>query len=87
MNADQPSGHRSYWKSKPGIALCVFIAIAAALLFLEHRAHALQWLPFVVLLACPLMHIFMHHGHSGHSHGAGHEPEGDSARRGPGAGS
>jgi hypothetical protein len=24
-------------------------------------------LPFLVVLACPLMHLFMHHGH-GHHH-------------------
>ena len=23
-------------------------------------------LPFLLLLACPLMHLFMHHGHSAH---------------------
>jgi len=23
-------------------------------------------LPLLLLLACPLMHIFMHHGHGGH---------------------
>jgi hypothetical protein len=29
----------------------------------------------LLLLACPLMHIFMHHGHGGHgSHGAPQEP-------------
>jgi hypothetical protein len=29
-------------------------------------------LPFLLLAACPLMHLFMHHGHGGqggHSHG------------------
>jgi hypothetical protein len=24
-------------------------------------------LPFLLLLACPLMHLFMHHGHGDHS--------------------
>ena len=32
----------------------------------EHRAHALQWLPIALLLACPLLHLF--HGHGGHGH-------------------
>jgi hypothetical protein len=27
-------------------------------------------LPFLLFLACPLMHLFMHHGHGGHG---GHE--------------
>ena len=64
MNADQPQRSTGFWRSRTGIALCGFLAIAAVLLILEHRAHALQWLPFAILLACPLMHLF--HGHGGH---------------------
>lgn len=46
-----------------------FIAIAAFFLFSEHRAHALGALPFLLLLACPIMHIFMHRDHGkGHRH-------------------
>ena len=43
-----------------------FLAIAGFLLFTEHRAHVLGILPYLLLLACPLMHMFMHHGHGGH---------------------
>lgn len=49
-----------------------FIAIAIFLLFTEHRAHVLGVLPYLLLLACPLMHLFMHHGH--HSHSAHDHP-------------
>lgn len=42
-----------------------FLAIAAFFLFSEHRAHALGALPFLLLLTCPLMHLFMHRGHGG----------------------
>ena len=52
--------------------LCGFIVIAAFFLFSEHRAHALGYLPFLLLLACPLMHLFMHGGHGGHD-GHAHE--------------
>lgn len=45
--------------------LAAFLAIAAFFLFTEHRAHLLGALPFLLLLACPLMHLFMHHGHHG----------------------
>jgi len=46
-----------------------FLAIAAFFLFSEHRAHLLGVLPFLLLLACPLMHLLMHHGHGkGHRH-------------------
>ncbi|MBX3646329.1 MAG: DUF2933 domain-containing protein [Rhodocyclaceae bacterium] len=43
-----------------------FAAIMLALLAVEHRAHVLGWLPWIFLLACPLMHLFMHGGHGGH---------------------
>ena len=45
------------------IAWAVFAALAAFYLWTEHQAHVLGALPFLLLLACPLMHLFMHHGH------------------------
>lgn len=45
-----------------------FLAFAGFLLLTEHRAHLLGILPYLILLACPLMHLFMHHGHGGHDH-------------------
>jgi hypothetical protein len=48
-------------------ALLGFAAVAAYLLFSEHRAHAMAWLPFALLLVCPLLHLF--HGHGGHGGG------------------
>ncbi|MFX8164747.1 DUF2933 domain-containing protein, partial [Acinetobacter baumannii] len=42
-------------------------------LFTEHRAHLFGWLPFLLLLACPLLHLF--HGHGGHGGHAGHEDQ------------
>lgn len=46
-----------------------FLAIALTFLALEHRAHFLGALPYLLLLACPLMHLFMHRGHGGHASG------------------
>jgi hypothetical protein len=28
-------------------------------------------LPWLILLSCPLLHVFMHRGHGGHGHGGG----------------
>ena len=42
-----------------------FVAIAAFFLITEHRAHLFGWLPFLLLAACPLMHVFHHRGHGG----------------------
>lgn len=41
-----------------------FILIAGFFLITEHRAHLFGILPYLLLLACPLMHLF--HGHGGH---------------------
>ena len=60
-----------FWRSKYGLGLAGFGAIAAYFLLSEHRAHFLGALPFLLLLACPLMHVFMHHGHGGHGHHPG----------------
>ncbi|HKA14552.1 MAG TPA: DUF2933 domain-containing protein [Myxococcota bacterium] len=43
-----------------------FLAIAAYLLVSEHRAHLAQALPWLIVAACPLMHVFMHRGHERH---------------------
>ena len=68
--------------------LLAFIAIAAFFLITEHRAHLsfllitqhrghlselVYYLPFLLLLACPLMHLFMHGGHADHSSGGAHK--------------
>lgn len=47
------------------LVVCVLLAAAGFYLWTEHRAHLLGALPWVILLACPLMHVFMHHGHDG----------------------
>ncbi len=53
-------------KSRAGLVLIGFLVIAGALLFTEHRAHVLGLLVWLPLLACPLIHMFMHHhGHHG----------------------
>ena len=55
-----------FWRSRYAVGLLVFGAVATYFLLSEHRAHFIGALPFLLLLACPFMHIFMHHGHDGH---------------------
>lgn len=67
-SADHPNGqdqHRSR-SIAVKIALVGFLAVAAFYLIAEHRAHLLGWLPWLVILACPLLHVFMHGKHGGH---------------------
>ena len=48
-------------------AFWVFAAVGAYYLVTEHRAHLVDYLPYLLLMACPLMHLFGHqHGHAGH---------------------
>jgi hypothetical protein len=41
-----------------------FILVIGYFLITEHRAHVMQYLPFLLVLACALMHLF--HRHGGH---------------------
>lgn len=45
------------------IVFIAFAAIAAYFLITEHRAHLFGILPFLLLAACPLLHLFHHRGH------------------------
>lgn len=66
MSEDDQSGG-GFLRSRAGIGLLVFGAIAAFFVITEHQAHLWGWLPFLLLLACPLMHLFMHGRHAGHA--------------------
>lgn len=63
--------HTSFWRSKAAIVACGFLLVGAFFLLTEHWAHVLGVLPYLLILACPLMHLFMHKGHGGHG-GHGH---------------
>ena len=67
-SSEQPdeARHRHFRNS---LVLVGFLAIAGYFLWTEHRAHllaAVPYLPWLLLLACPLMHLFMHGGHGRH---------------------
>jgi DUF2933 family protein len=49
-------------------AFWVFAAVGLYYLLTAHRAHVLDYLPYVLLMACPLMHLFHGHGHHKHDH-------------------
>lgn len=46
----------------------IFMGFAAFYLIAEHGAHLAglgRWLPLLILLACPALHLFGHGGHGG----------------------
>ena len=57
----------SLLRSRTGLVLIGFLAIAGFFLITEHTAHVFGVLPWLFLLACPLMHLFMHGGQGGHN--------------------
>ena len=59
------------------LGACLFGAIALFFLWEEHSAHILGAIPYLLLLACPFMHLLMHRGHHGH-HEASSAHEGHS---------
>lgn len=75
----QANPPRNLWRTRYGVGLMVMGAVAAFFLLAEHRAHIFGAWPFLLILICPLMHLFMHRGH-GHHTGAdqprtgAHEP-------------
>jgi len=68
----------SRWRSPLGIFMLVAGAVGVYYLLTEHLTHVTQAIPYLFLLACPLMHLF--HGHV-HGHGRNHgTPGGDSTK-------
>ncbi len=51
-----------------GWAATLVLAALGVYLFVNHTGHVIAALPYLLLMACPLMHLFMHGGH-GHHHG------------------
>lgn len=62
FHQDQP---RPFWARPAVLAVATVVLILAFYLLREHWGHALGMWPYLILLACPLMHLF--HRHGGHA--------------------
>lgn len=71
----------SFWKTPAGFAALGLIGAVSYFLLVEHQQHVWQLLPYLILLACPFMHFFMHGSHDAHGHHE-EESEQDAYRRG-----
>jgi hypothetical protein len=63
-NNDSPAP--SFWRRPAGMALATAALIAGFYLLREHWGHVLGYWPYLLLLACPLMHLMHRSGHGGH---------------------
>lgn len=77
MNTPQKFILRKWLLSRAGLTLIAFLVIAAFFLITEHTAHFFGFLPYALLLLCPLLHLFMHRGHSDHADHADHITNGE----------
>ncbi|GIK37499.1 MAG: hypothetical protein BroJett011_13320 [Chloroflexota bacterium] len=66
METERKFNFRSWLRSPTGLILLAFLVIAVFYLVTEHTAHVFGFLPYALLLLCPLLHLFMHGGHNGH---------------------
>lgn len=58
---------REFLGSTLGLIVCLALAASGVYLLLTHTGHVLSALPYVILLACPLLHFFGHgHRHARH---------------------
>ena len=67
-------------RSRAKWVFLAFALIAGYFLITEHKAHLTGWLSaygiWLLLLACPLLHMFMHgRGHGGHHRDSGAAPD------------
>lgn len=61
-----PKGFVKWFLSWRGIVATIALAALSFYLLTEHREHLALALPYILLLACPLSHIFGHrHGTAG----------------------
>lgn len=61
----QPPGTHAWRSNKKLVGAAILLAlIGVPFLLREHWTHTAGYWPFLLLLACPLMHLF--HGHGGH---------------------
>ena len=56
----------SCFRTAKGIALVTVAVVVGGYFVIWHQQHVAAALPFLVFLACPLLHLFMHGGHGGH---------------------
>ncbi|MET0211593.1 MAG: DUF2933 domain-containing protein [Vicinamibacterales bacterium] len=66
---------QEHWHMPMWLGVCLLLAIAGFFLWEEHRAHLLGAPPYLFLLLCPVIHLFMHRGHGGHASDAVHDSD------------
>lgn len=61
------TGRKTGFATPRTVAFLIVVIAALVYLLVAMPATVGAMLPFGILLLCPLMHLFMHHGHGGQS--------------------
>ena len=72
---DSQGESMQFWRRPVAMALATAVLIGSFYLLREHWGRLLGLWPYLLLLACPLMHLMHGHGAHGHRDHAGHSPE------------
>ncbi len=67
MNAFQKININKLFGSRTRMVFVTFLAVSAFFLVTEHTAHVFGLLPYMLLLLCPFLHLFMHGDHGSHA--------------------
>lgn len=65
-NHPAPTQGKNWLSGRAMLVACLFLAAIAFLILTGHKAHLFGALPYLLLLACPLAHLFMHGSHDHH---------------------
>ena len=79
MNDQKTDQKTPWWRDRTKLPFAVFLAIGGYFLWAEHQAHVIEFLPWLLVAGCLVMHLFMH---GGHGHGGGHSQGGDRESKG-----
>jgi Protein of unknown function (DUF2933) len=64
---NEPTVNSPRWyRTRSGQVLLGSLGLAGIYLLTEYWDHTVSYLPWLLLAACPLMHVFMHGSHGGH---------------------
>lgn len=66
MNHKHHTASASWYKSPAVLGLLVILGVAGAFILVQHWDHAAPYSLWLLILATPLLHIFMHSGHGAH---------------------
>jgi hypothetical protein len=66
MNEQTNFNLKQWLQSPVGLVSLTLLSIAAFFLITEYTVHIFGALPYLFLMLCPLIHIFMHSRHESH---------------------